>query len=286
MNRKDPKLLWIQFYPSDWRSEPCLKLCSLAAKGLWIEMLCLMAQSSVHGHLCHPNKQEPLQPKDLAKILGNSEEEIVPLLAELESNGVFCRDDEIKTIYSRRLLKDEAKRRDQVLKSKRYRQRQRLKALSSDSSVNVTNELPVCVRRDQRLKTKDYKPEAGDQRLEAEDQSPEAYQPIGQNYIAAGQSPLSSGSRSESHSMGTVKKINWGAVLGNKEKRFLTTKSVCDLPNFIEKGVQAGLEQDFCREEFRRLSQNGWCDSHGKPIGDIDAYLRSTARNRSLEAPF
>lgn len=280
------KLHWIQFFPADWRAEPCLKLCSLAAKGLWIEMLCLMTQSSVHGHLCHTNKPEPLQPKDLAKMLGNSEEEILPLLAELETNGVFSRDDEIKTIYSRRLLRDETKRRDKALKSHRYRQRQGLRALSSDSSSNVTNELPVCGRRDQRLETKDYKPEAGDQRLEAEDQSPEAYQPIGQNHITAGQSPLLSDSPSDSGPTKTAKTIRWAGVLGDKANGCLTAKSVCDLPTFIDKGTQAGLEEDFCREEFRRLSLNGWCDSHGKPICDIFAYLRSTARHQSREMPF
>jgi hypothetical protein len=280
------KLHWIQFFPADWRAEPCLKLCSLAAKGLWIEMLCLMTQSSVHGHLCHTNKPEPLQPKDLAKILGNSEEEILPLLAELETNGVFSRDDDIKTIYSRRLLKDEAKRQNKALKSQRYRQRQGIRALSSDSYSNVTNELPVCGRRDQRPKTKDYKPEAGDQRLEAEDQRLEAYQPIGQIHIAAGQSPLLSNSTSDADLTKTAKTINWGRALKVKANGCLTAKSVCDLPTFIDKGTEAGLEEDFCREEYKRLSQNGWCDSHGKPICDIFAYVRSTARNQSREMPF
>lgn len=278
------KLHFIQFYPSDWRAEPCLKLCSLVAKGLWIEMLCLMAQSSVHGHLCHPNKAEPLQPKDLAKMLGNSEEEILPLLAELESNGVFSRDDDLKTIYSRRLIKDQDKRNLKIQKTRRYRNK--LKTLASGSSNSVTEELPVCVRTDQRLETRDQKPEARNQRPEAEDQSSEAYKPISQNHIAGGQSSRLSNSPLEADPMNTAKTIRWPEVLENKARGYLTAKIACSFPDFLEKGAQAGLDEDFCREEFRKLSQDGWCDSRGKPIGDIDAYLRGTARNRSRLTPF
>lgn len=259
------KLHYIMFYAADWRSEPCLKLCSLASKGLWIEMLCLMAQSSIHGHLCHPKKPEPLQLKDLAILTGSSEEEIRPLLEELENNGVFSRDDEIKTIYSRRMLRDQDRRNLKVQNTRRYRNK--LKVSLSGSSNGVTEELPVCVRTDQRLDTKDHKPEARDERLEAGNQSPEAYE---------------SECQINRHKPRPAK-ASFARIFSGKASRGLTTNSVCDLPSFIQKGTQAGLEEDFCREEYGKLSLNGWCDSHGTAIGDLDAYLRGIARNRRRE---
>lgn len=262
---KSKKLYYIMFFPSDWRNEPCLKFCSLAAKGLWIEMLCLMFQSSIHGHLCHPKKSEPLQIKDLVTLIGASEEEIRPLLAELEANGVCSRDDEIKTIYSRRMLRDQDKRNLGRQKTRKYRNK--LRASLSGSSNGVTEESPVCVRTDQRLETRNHKPEARDQRLKAGDQSSEAYKPEGLNHL-----------RPDSQ----TRKANLAGIFKGKSTG-LTTNSVCDLPTFIQKGNLAGLEEDFCREEYGKLSLNGWCDSHGTAIGDLDAYIRGIARNRRRE---
>jgi len=42
---------WLKFFPSDWRADPALRMCSLAARGLWIEMLCLMHEARPHGSL-------------------------------------------------------------------------------------------------------------------------------------------------------------------------------------------------------------------------------------------
>ena len=33
---------WIKFYPRDWRGDQALRVVSLAARGLWIEMLSIM----------------------------------------------------------------------------------------------------------------------------------------------------------------------------------------------------------------------------------------------------
>jgi hypothetical protein len=271
MNRKDPKLCWMQFYGSDWRADPCLKLCSLAARGLWMEMLCLMMSSAKHGFLCHPNSSEPLMTADLAKLTGFSELEISPLLKELEGNGVFSRD-ETTTIYSRRMIRDAERRHKKASNSRNYRRRAR--SSSSGTFNDVITESPVCSQS--RVK------ETKDQRLEAEDQSPETYEPI-----SLEQEPNRSLSRSinsseeHDHATGKVYKLHklFGAKAGNSH----TTSSVCDLDTLIKKGTSIGLEESFCREEFLKLSGNGWCDSHGKPIAELDAYLRGIARNQGVQ---
>jgi hypothetical protein len=101
-----PRNPWSKFFWTDWLADPCLRLCSLAAKGLWIDMLALMHQSGKAGYLVVSG--QPVTRGQLAKILGQSIEEIEALLAELEANKVFSRDG-AGTIYSRRVVRDEQK---------------------------------------------------------------------------------------------------------------------------------------------------------------------------------
>lgn len=46
-----PRKPFFKFYPADWMGDPGLAMCSLAARGLWIEMLCVMDQSDPRGWL-------------------------------------------------------------------------------------------------------------------------------------------------------------------------------------------------------------------------------------------
>lgn len=95
---------WIKFYPSDWRADPALRMCSLGARGLWMEMLCLMHEAD--GLLMVNGKQ--LLPRQLAALAGASVDEVNAWLLELSDAGVFSRD-ENGAIYSRRMKKDLAK---------------------------------------------------------------------------------------------------------------------------------------------------------------------------------
>lgn len=97
---------WLKFYISDWRSDPAVRICSLAARGLWFEMLCLMHESEPRGSL--RVKGIAINDKQLASLVGATAREASALLAELEAAGVFSRDFD-NTIYSRRMRKDEAK---------------------------------------------------------------------------------------------------------------------------------------------------------------------------------
>lgn len=97
---------WIKFYPADWRADPKLHLCGLAARGLWVEMLGLMHEAEPYGHLL-VNAVSP-SPRQLAAFMGVREREVMALLAELESADVFSRTD-AGVIYSRRMVRDKAK---------------------------------------------------------------------------------------------------------------------------------------------------------------------------------
>lgn len=104
-----PRLAFIQFYPNDWLAEPSVRACSLAARGLWIDMLSLMHLSPRRGYLLSATGT-PHSTEQLARLTGCSADEVSRLIAELQSSGCFsCTDD--GTIFSRRMVKDESKRR-------------------------------------------------------------------------------------------------------------------------------------------------------------------------------
>lgn len=96
----------MKFYPSDWRADPALRSCTIAARGLWIEMLCIMHEATPYGSLLIKGKR--IDKKLLASLAGIPEKECVVLMLELEGFGVFDRDED-GTIYSRRMRRDYAK---------------------------------------------------------------------------------------------------------------------------------------------------------------------------------
>src|SRR5262245_17711629 len=93
-----------QWYPNDWLSAPDVRACSIAARGLWIDMICMMHQGTPYGHLTINGKV--YLEGTLAKISGISENEDKAALEELESLGVFSRTPE-GVIYCRRMVADE-----------------------------------------------------------------------------------------------------------------------------------------------------------------------------------
>lgn len=94
---------WFKFYPDNWRAEPKLKLVSRAARSLWIDLMCLMHESSPYGHLLIDGWRPSF--KDLALILGDNERDIYRLMGELTTKQVFSKTED-GTIYSRRMVRD------------------------------------------------------------------------------------------------------------------------------------------------------------------------------------
>lgn len=102
------KLPAIMFYPGDWKQDPSVQVCGLAARGLWMELLFLMHRAPRRGFLEIVAGQSVTLPQ-LARLVGFPESEVAPLLQELEAAGVFSRD-ENGVIYSRRMDRDECAR--------------------------------------------------------------------------------------------------------------------------------------------------------------------------------
>jgi hypothetical protein len=97
---------WMKWYPADWRADPALRMCSLAARGLWIELLGFMHEAEPYGHLIVGGRCPT--PAQIASLVGADLRSVNTALAELEAASVFSRDDEGRMI-SRRMLRDKAK---------------------------------------------------------------------------------------------------------------------------------------------------------------------------------
>ena len=97
-------LPWMKFWTADLCANPALRICSLAARGLWIEILAIMHQAEPRGHLLLNGR--PVTIEQLAVLTGSSVDECSRLLEELEIAGVFDRRKN-GVIVSRRMEKDE-----------------------------------------------------------------------------------------------------------------------------------------------------------------------------------
>lgn len=93
-----------QFYPADWRKDPALSTCSIAARGLWIELMCVMHEAEIYGVLSINGS--PMSIQQIARTVGESAQVVTKLMDELRNAGVFSID-ENGCVYSRRMVKDE-----------------------------------------------------------------------------------------------------------------------------------------------------------------------------------
>jgi hypothetical protein len=94
-----PADLW---FWDDWFASADIKLCTLAAQGLWINLLGLCSRSKPKGTLSINGKQ--IGSKEIAIFIGRSESEIIPLMAELEGYGVYSKLSD-GTIINRRMYR-------------------------------------------------------------------------------------------------------------------------------------------------------------------------------------
>ena len=99
-----------QWYWDDWFAAFDVRLCSLAARGLWVDMLGIMWKAEIRGTLTKNGVK--VNSKTLAKITNSTIREINKLLEELEDKNVFSRLDD-GTIICRRVF-NESGRKDKI----------------------------------------------------------------------------------------------------------------------------------------------------------------------------
>jgi predicted transcriptional regulator len=122
---------WFKFYPTDWKSDDALKLCSASSRGVWIEMLCICHNATPYGHFVLDG--QPVTDTQLSVLTGIPVDQIAQALGELASRGIFSRTSK-GVIYSRKLVRDEKKSKEGAKHvKKRYQQ---------DNEIKEKNPLP------------------------------------------------------------------------------------------------------------------------------------------------
>jgi len=106
---------WMKWYPADWRADPRLRMCSLAARGLWADLISYMHEGEPYGHLTIDGI-EPNEP-GIAALVARPLKEVKRALAELDRFQVFSRT-EAGVIFSRRMVRDKAKAESDTVNGK------------------------------------------------------------------------------------------------------------------------------------------------------------------------
>lgn len=113
---------WMKWYGADWRADPAIRMSSLAARGLWIDLIGYMQEGEPYGFLTIAGRVPSVA--QIAQLVGATERDTARLLEELRVNGVYSAigddvDDGLTesmpdwlpggTIFSRRMVRDKAK---------------------------------------------------------------------------------------------------------------------------------------------------------------------------------
>lgn len=107
---------WVKWHFDKWRGDNGLRKCSLAARGLWMELLCIMHEATPYGHLVVNMK--PLSDRDVAQFVGSSSvKEVKMLMSSLRDAGVFS-ETSTGVVYSRRLVRDNEIRGKSIVNGK------------------------------------------------------------------------------------------------------------------------------------------------------------------------
>src|SRR5262245_34525136 len=114
-----------QFYPADWRNDERLQLCSLAARGLWIELMGLMHVSERYGFLSRDGR--PMTATEIATLVRARDIDVTVCMDELLRAGVPSVGDN-GVWFSRRMLRDQRQRRQ-------WQKRQQDKRLRDKTSL-------------------------------------------------------------------------------------------------------------------------------------------------------
>jgi hypothetical protein len=101
-------LPYMKFYVRDWVGDQELRMVSLAARGLWLECLCIMHGAKRPGFLESPNGN-PIDDDQLARLIGTIKGSLAGLKAELLHHGIPSIEAETGIWFCRRMVRSHTK---------------------------------------------------------------------------------------------------------------------------------------------------------------------------------
>jgi hypothetical protein len=93
----------MKFAPDRWQRDEALRMCGASARGVWMELMCIMHKAEPYGHLLVRGKQP--SDKQLSVITGIPSSSFRRRSTSSKSNEVFSRTDD-GTIFSRGMVRD------------------------------------------------------------------------------------------------------------------------------------------------------------------------------------
>jgi hypothetical protein len=97
---------WGKFFWADWLADPGLRACTAAARGMWMDLLCVAATHEPPGYVAIAGRAMTLD--EIARLSGIETAVADHLLNELKSKNVCSRTMD-GTLYSRRMIRDHEK---------------------------------------------------------------------------------------------------------------------------------------------------------------------------------
>lgn len=92
------------FFTGDWMKDPELRFCSLFARGLLVDLLCILFEAKEQGYASNPDGTPRTDEQIADAVAGGSREEKLAALSELERSGVLSRDSR-GVLFSRRIAR-------------------------------------------------------------------------------------------------------------------------------------------------------------------------------------
>lgn len=92
------------FFTGDWMKDPELRFCSLFARGLLVDLLCILFEAKEQGYASNPDGTPRTDEQIADAVAGGSREQKLAALAELERSGVLSRDNR-GVLFSRRIAR-------------------------------------------------------------------------------------------------------------------------------------------------------------------------------------
>lgn len=98
---------WLKFYVRDWIGDMQLRQCSIASRGVWFELLCVMHCAKRPGYL-ESASGKALSEDSISTLIGVPKGDLVACMAELLSHEVPSVTED-GTWFNRRMVRDNAK---------------------------------------------------------------------------------------------------------------------------------------------------------------------------------
>jgi hypothetical protein len=103
---EDKKHSYIKFYGRDWLGDTMLRMCAPDERGVWIDLLCIMAGAEPYGHIAVNNRI--MTDAEVSRVIGMDENTYKGILYRLLEKGIPSKA-ENGMIYSRRMVREHKK---------------------------------------------------------------------------------------------------------------------------------------------------------------------------------